>query len=129
MKQPDETHLAGGMADGTLSIRRRQYKPEEVDVTFNSTNFISHETTKTNGIEHKPAWDKDELRIESRRMKRLKEYDKLLKAFKYSAALDSVLRKVSFVLQISTFCFNAFFSKFHQRYRFRLFMNSSIEMG
>lgn len=90
---PDETHLAGGMADGTLSIRRRQHKPEEADVTFNLTNFIGYETTKTNGIEHKPSWDNDELRIESRRMKRLKEYDKLLKAFKYSAALDSVLRK------------------------------------
>jgi U3 small nucleolar RNA-associated protein 15 len=98
VKQPDETHLAGGMADGTLSIRRRQYKPEEADVTFNLTNFIGYGTTKTNRIEHKPFWDKDELRIESRRMKRLKEYDKLLKAFKYSAALDSVLRKVSFVL-------------------------------
>lgn len=93
------------MADGTLSIRRRQYKPEEADVTSDLTNFMGYETMKTNGIEHKPFGDKDELRIESRRVKRLKEYDKLLKAFKYSAALDSVLRKVSFVLQIFAFCF------------------------
>lgn len=62
-------------------------------MTSNLTNFIGYETKKMNGIEHKPSLDKDELQIESRRMKRLKEYDKLLKAFKYSAALDSVLRK------------------------------------
>jgi U3 small nucleolar RNA-associated protein 15 len=39
--------------------------------------------------------DVDELRVESRRTKRLKEFDRLLKGFKYSAALDSVLLKVS----------------------------------
>ena len=36
----------------------------------------------------------DEFRVESTRKKTLKEYDRLLKAFKYGAALDSVLRKV-----------------------------------
>lgn len=42
----------------------------------------------------KAVGDVDELRVESRRTKRLKEFDRLLKGFKYSAALDSVLRKV-----------------------------------
>jgi U3 small nucleolar RNA-associated protein 15 len=37
----------------------------------------------------------DEFKVESRRRRRLKEYDRLLKGFKYSAALDSALRKVS----------------------------------
>jgi len=42
----------------------------------------------------KPVGDVDEFRIEARRKKKLREYDKLLKAFKYSAALDSILGKV-----------------------------------
>ena len=42
----------------------------------------------------KPVGEVDELRIENRRKKRLREYDRLLKNFKYSAALDSVLTKV-----------------------------------
>lgn len=43
----------------------------------------------------KAVGDADEIRVsESRRQKRLKPYDRLLKSFKYSAALDSVLRKV-----------------------------------
>ncbi|KAG9317674.1 Trp-Asp repeat-containing protein [Chiua virens] len=46
--------------------------------------------TKTKSI---PQGDVDELRVESRRAPRLKEYDRLLKSFKYSAALDAVLRK------------------------------------
>jgi U3 small nucleolar RNA-associated protein 15 len=36
----------------------------------------------------------DEFKVESKRRRRLKEYDRLLKGFKYSAALDSALRKV-----------------------------------
>jgi U3 small nucleolar RNA-associated protein 15 len=44
------------------------------------------------------AGDLDEFRVEGRRSKRLKEYDQLLKGFKYSAALDSVLRKVGYSL-------------------------------
>ena len=42
----------------------------------------------------KPLGDVDEFRVEARRKKKLREYDKLLKSFKYSAALDSILRKV-----------------------------------
>ena len=41
----------------------------------------------------RPVGDADELKIESKRKKRLKEYDRMLKGFRYSAALDSVLRK------------------------------------
>ena len=43
----------------------------------------------------RPVGDPNELRVESKRRKRLKDYDKLLKAFKYSAALDAVLKKAS----------------------------------
>lgn len=104
---PDETHIAAGMSDGTLSVRRRQPKASEgADQPFaaalksgafetflgGTLPAIGQGRTKSK-IKPKPTGDVDELRIESRRAKRLKEYDRLLKGFKYSAALDSVLRK------------------------------------
>lgn len=107
--QPDETHIAAGMSDGTLSVRRRQPKASEgADPPFalksgafetflgGTLPVIGQGRTKSK-IKPKPTGDVDELRIESRRARRLKEYDRLLKGFKYSAALDSVLRKVMLV--------------------------------
>ncbi|CAL1700701.1 unnamed protein product [Somion occarium] len=104
---PDETHIAAGMSDGTLSVRRRQPKASE-----SSTNDIALSALKSGAFESflgnlpsigqgrvkskeksKPIGDVDEFRVERKRKKRLKEYDRLLKTFKYSAALDSVLRK------------------------------------
>ena len=38
--------------------------------------------------------DVNEIKIEGLRKKKLREYDRLLKSFKYGAALDSVLSKV-----------------------------------
>ncbi|KIK68106.1 hypothetical protein GYMLUDRAFT_92761 [Collybiopsis luxurians FD-317 M1] len=106
---PDETHIAAGMTDGTLSVRRRNSKISEVQAnaplstavlrsgTFESflggsLPDIGQGTLKGKG-KAKPLGDVNEFRIESRRMKRLKAYDKFLKSFKYSAALDFVLRK------------------------------------
>ncbi|KAG6828404.1 hypothetical protein H0H92_008146 [Tricholoma furcatifolium] len=99
---PDETHLVAGMSDGTLSVRRRQTKTTESastdplrSSTFESFLDASHlgEGATRSKIQSKPLGSVDELRVESRRIKRLRDYDKLLKSFKYSAALDSVLRK------------------------------------
>jgi len=42
----------------------------------------------------KPVGDVNEIKIEGRRQRKLREYDRLLKSFKYGAALDSVLSKV-----------------------------------
>lgn len=97
------------MSDGTLSVRRRQAKPSE----SSAADFISPAVLKTGAFESflgnlpsigqgrvkskqksKPVGDADELKVESKRKKRLREYDRLLKGFRYSAALDSVLRKV-----------------------------------
>jgi U3 small nucleolar RNA-associated protein 15 len=112
--QPDETHIAAGMSDGTLSVRRRSAKPSE-----NSTaaDIVSAAVLRSGAFESflgnlpsigqgkvkskqksKPVGDSDELKIESKRKRRLREYDRLLKGFRYSAALDSVLRKVHFDL-------------------------------
>lgn len=104
------------MSDGTLSVRRRQPKASQTDAssdpfslaslragTFESflggsLPAIGTGTIKRKGKERaKPIGDVDEFTVESRRKKKLREYDKLLKTFKYSAALDAVLRKVCHV--------------------------------
>ncbi|KAI6119301.1 Trp-Asp repeat-containing protein [Pisolithus croceorrhizus] len=103
---PDETHIAAGMSDGTLSVRRRQSKVSETSMEYTTAlKTGTYETflggtlplvgqgrvkTKTKA---KAVGDAGELRVESRRVKRLKQYDRFLKAFKYSAALDAVLQK------------------------------------
>ncbi len=98
------------MSDGTLSVRRRQPKASEPA----AQDLFSATSLRTGAFESflggalpvlgqghvkekkksKPVGDVDELKVESKRKKRLRDYDKLLKNFKYSAALDSVLRKV-----------------------------------
>lgn len=100
------------MSDGTLSVRRRQPRASEAaatDLPFSAAALKSGTfesflggTLPTigqgrvkNKAKAKAVGDVDEFRVESRRTKRLKEFDRLLKSFKYSAALDSVLRKVS----------------------------------
>lgn len=101
------------MSDGTLSIRRRDPKafqpttsdslirPEDIrSGTYESflggalPTVGEGRTRKDAKGKSKALGDVDEFRVESRRQKRLKAYDRLLKAFKYGAALDSVLRKV-----------------------------------
>lgn len=98
------------MSDGTLSVRRRQAKPSDMvagefeiplaalkagafDSFLGALPSIGQGHVMPKG-RSKPAGDVDEFRIEARRKKKLREYDKLLKSFKYSAALDSILRKV-----------------------------------
>ncbi|KII95153.1 hypothetical protein PLICRDRAFT_96605 [Plicaturopsis crispa FD-325 SS-3] len=93
---PDETHIAAGMSDGTLSVRRRQPKASEgaaSDMPFSAAALKSGQGHVKNKTKSKPLGDANEFRVESRRKKRLREYDRLLKNFKYSAALDSVMRK------------------------------------
>lgn len=97
------------MSDGTLSVRRRQPKAKEAgaaDMSLNALHMGSLDTLLGGSLpslglgkirekgKAKATGDVDELRVEGRRAKRLREYDRLLKKFKYSAALDAVLRKV-----------------------------------
>ena len=97
------------MTDGTLSVRRRQVKASEsaandlfsptalragaYESFLGSLPSIGHGRVKSKQ-KSKPAGDINEFRVESKRKKRLKEYDRMLKSFNYSDALDSVLRKV-----------------------------------
>ena len=102
------------MSDGTLSVRRRRPKASEnasdplsIDVLRSGTfeSFLGGGSLASIGTgrfrekgkgKAKPVGDVDELKIEARRKRKLRTYDKLLKNFKYSAALDSVLMKVTF---------------------------------
>ncbi|KAI5124830.1 hypothetical protein M0805_005460 [Coniferiporia weirii] len=108
---PDDTHIAAGMSDGTLSVRRRQAKASESSssepfslASLRSGTFESFLGSTLPSIGHgrirekgkakaKPVGDVDEFMVEARRRRKLRAYDRLLKNFKYSAALDSVLLK------------------------------------
>lgn len=110
--QPDETHIAAGMSDGTLSVRRRQPKAKEAAADassaalhFGSLDAFLGSSVPSMGLGKVKAkgastavGDINELRVEGRRSQRLREYDRLLKKFRYSAALDAVLRKVRLFL-------------------------------
>lgn len=108
------------MSDGTLSVRRRQ--PKESESTSNpllvsSLRSGTYETFLGGGTlssigegrfrekkKAKPVGDIDEIKVEARRKKRLRNYDRLLKNFKYSAALDAVLQKVGVNFIIEYYC-------------------------
>lgn len=106
---PDETHIAVGMSDGTLSVRRRQPKASEGTTVHRTSEASLRAATLESFLggafsdiglprvrdrtRSKPAGDVDEFKVESKRRRRLKVYDRYLKGFKYSAALDSALQK------------------------------------
>lgn len=86
------------MSDGTLSARRRDVRTEDftsqpfpdAPSLFCDVNFDSYNNNKDRGF--------GEIRLHMQSSRRLKEYDKFLKNFKYSAALDTVLKKVRIFL-------------------------------
>lgn len=100
------------MSDGTLSVRRRDPKASEAAADMGMGTDAARSGTFESFLggmlptigerklrqnikgKSKKLDNVDEFRVESRRKKRLREYDRLLKSFKYGAALDSVLAKV-----------------------------------
>lgn len=108
--QPDGTHIVGGMSDGTLSIRRRQEKGLEAQTPLlgSGGSLFGEELNKV-GLGRardkgkvRPLGDPNEIVVEGQKRKRLKDYDRFLKNFKYSAALDAVLRKVRVLYYIQS---------------------------
>ncbi|EJD53587.1 WD40 repeat-like protein, partial [Auricularia subglabra TFB-10046 SS5] len=111
---PDDTHIGAGMSDGTFSVRRRE--PRAVDPNAPGADaslktgtyeyFLGgsiaglgmgkstkqYKSGKGKGKEAAPN-AVEEFRVLASRHKKLREYDKFLKRFKYAAALDAVLRK------------------------------------
>ncbi|KAI5455117.1 U3 small nucleolar RNA-associated protein 15 [Naganishia albida] len=114
---PDDTHIAAGMTDGTLSLRRRDPKAAElaaqeakksvlstgayeyfadVESVFGTGHVKSTQQDQAQGQQRQGAKTMaavDEFRVENVRRKKLKDYDKFLKTFKYGAALDAVMVK------------------------------------
>jgi U3 small nucleolar RNA-associated protein 15 len=99
------------MTDGTLAVRRRDPKASEATNTESIQTslksgayeyFAEMESIFGKGHIKKKGKDLpavvgpvDEVKIESRRKDKLKTFDKYLKVFKYGAALDSGIQKVS----------------------------------
>ncbi|KAI9199294.1 WD40-repeat-containing domain protein [Polychytrium aggregatum] len=98
---PDDTHLVVGMTSGLLSIRQRVVKTQELVNAQRQTEELRGGTYKyfIRGSKNLPG--SDDLKIESRRKKRLRSYDKYLKTFQYGSALDAVLATNQPVLIIS----------------------------
>jgi U3 small nucleolar RNA-associated protein 15 len=108
---PDDTHIAAGMTDGTLSVRRRDAKASEAAaedakqaaIAGGAYDFFADmETVFGKGHVKAKRGDlapvvgpADEFRVETRRREKLRPFDKYLKAFKYGAALNAALQKVS----------------------------------
>ncbi|KAN0062011.1 U3 small nucleolar RNA-associated protein 15 [Thecaphora frezii] len=107
---PDESHIATGMADGTLCIRKRDVKASELEqremerAAMNAgayEYFMAGQVGQSPaskeggppGSQRAPRSAQDDFRVESVRKRKLADYDKLLKAFRYSDALDAALRK------------------------------------
>lgn len=96
------------MSDGTLSVRRRQPKATEAQgEQVNSSDIYADIPGDPRPVSRKrlpkATGDPGELRMAAQPLKKLKDYDKLLKAFKYSAALDAVLKKVLTIFTIVGF--------------------------
>ncbi|PWN53104.1 WD40 repeat-like protein [Violaceomyces palustris] len=111
---PDESHIAAGMADGTLCIRKRDIKSQERERRERERSAMSagayeyflgggggaadSNEAGSRKASHQPhaSWAKqsqDDFRVESVRKVKLKAYDKMLKSFRYRDALDAALIK------------------------------------
>ncbi|KAF9903291.1 snoRNA-binding rRNA-processing protein [Lobosporangium transversale] len=88
---PDDTHLVAGMAGGLLSIRQRVVKTAEVQTRRAQEEQIRAGSYKYFVRGQKKANEGD-FTVETQRKRRLREYDRYLKAFQYGNALDACLR-------------------------------------
>jgi len=116
--QPDDTHLAAGMTDGSFSIRRRQPKASEAADEAARKETLrsgSYEFFMGGDFEHigegrgrkpkvprgAPATSQgllgrsEEVKVRQEKRKKLRRYDVMLKRFQYGAALDAALQSVS----------------------------------
>lgn len=116
------------MTDGTLSLRRRDPKAAELaaqeakksvlstgayeyfadfESVFGTGHVKSTQQDQAQGQQRQGAKTMaavDEFRVENVRRKKLKDYDKFLKTFKYGAALDAVMVKVCQVWGLQIVC-------------------------
>eukprot|EP00041_Stephanoeca_diplocostata_P010066 m.159431 g.159431 ORF g.159431 m.159431 type:complete len:510 (+) comp18006_c0_seq1:244-1773(+) len=98
---PTDSHLVVGMVNGMLSIRHRGSVTAKSASGFRSVDGTTRPGAKrppragtyrffVRGHDHKAT--AIDFKVEVQRKQRLKNYDKLLKKFKYHDALDAVLK-------------------------------------
>jgi U3 small nucleolar RNA-associated protein 15 len=89
---PDNTTLAVGMADGTLTVRKRRSLSQQAAASEKKQQQIARGGSFRyflRGANRKPP--ADEFCVEKRRRRRLQPYDKFLLKFQYAEALDAAL--------------------------------------
>ncbi|KAJ8662044.1 hypothetical protein O0I10_002376 [Lichtheimia ornata] len=89
---PDDTHLVAGMANGYLSIRKRQVNSEEKAAKSRKQEQLRSGAYKYFMRGKSSVPEQDAFVVERTRKTRLNQYDKYLKSFEYHNALDEVLR-------------------------------------
>lgn len=89
---PDDTHLVAGMANGYLSIRKRQVNGEEKAAKSRKQEQLRSGAYKYFMRGKSSVPEQDAFVVERTRKTRLNQYDKYLKSFEYHNALDEVLR-------------------------------------
>ncbi|KAJ3118180.1 snoRNA-binding rRNA-processing protein [Phlyctochytrium bullatum] len=85
------SHIAVGMTTGLLSIRHRVLKSKEIFDSARGSEELRGGTYKyfKRGKSHQAT--ETDIKVEGRRRRRLKAYDRFLKSFEYGKALDAVL--------------------------------------
>ncbi|OZJ02132.1 hypothetical protein BZG36_04583 [Bifiguratus adelaidae] len=89
---PDDTHLVTGMANGLLSIRQRQLKAAETPSKKDTDDYLRTGSYRFFIRGQTYTGNSDDFTVESKRKRRLADYDRLLKKFEYGNALDAALR-------------------------------------
>ncbi|KAJ3196035.1 snoRNA-binding rRNA-processing protein [Irineochytrium annulatum] len=86
---PDDTHLVVGMTSGLLSIRQRVLKTQDIASAQTRKDKLGGDLVYLGG--GLPYKRQDDVKVESKRLKKLRPYQKMLKQFQYGKALDQVL--------------------------------------
>ncbi|CAO3616719.1 unnamed protein product [Cunninghamella blakesleeana] len=104
---PDNTHLAVGMANGLLSIRQRQVKSSEKVTKLRNQQLLqggaykyfmhgqsssAKKNSSSKTVNGKQNAVNEDFTVEKARRVKLAKYDKFLRRFQFSNALDEALK-------------------------------------
>ncbi|KAI8615645.1 WD40-repeat-containing domain protein [Chytriomyces sp. MP71] len=90
----DDTHLVVGMATGLLSIRQRVVKTEDLVRARARQDALLQPRGGTRAFFRRGGAHRaeaEDLVVDEKRRRKMKEYDQFLRRFEYGKALDSVL--------------------------------------
>ncbi|GAA5982644.1 hypothetical protein JCM5350_002134 [Sporobolomyces pararoseus] len=101
---PNNSHIVAGMSDGSLSIRTRtgatrkagvpiEYVTPSYDAILAGAGAGGNVYTGSSAMEGLKSVSNGEIKVSKERKRKLTEWDKMLKNFRYGDALDSVMRK------------------------------------